>query len=171
MDLRKRVASALRSVVPRTLSTRELLRERRLVSASIRQGSAEGSRPIDDRARLAPLAEALRDAARIGRFATLYLAPPSLPLTLRFEGGAARSIRVGRPADRLRSTAFLAEIDGSAYIATGRQLGFLFAVPDQAADASPGTASAGPSASAPAFSTPAQSAAGAWPWTSAASEA
>jgi hypothetical protein len=157
----------MRSVIPKQTSTRDLLRERRLVAATLRSGP----RRFEEEAEVGTLAEALRDASRIGQFATLYLESPTLPMTLQFEGGAARSIRVGRPADRLKLTAFLVEIDGAVYVATGRQLGFLFASPDQAAEASSDTVRAASPDSAPAFSPAAHSAAGAWPWTSAASEA
>ncbi len=167
MRFRTRIATAMRSVIPKHASTRELLRERRLVAATVRSGP----RRFEEEAEVGPLAEALRDASRIGQFATLYLEPATLPMTLEFEGSTTRSIRVGRPADRLKSTAFLAEIDGSVYVATGRQIGFLFSGPDQAAEASPASSAAAPPDSAPAFSPAAQSAAGAWPWTSAASEA
>jgi hypothetical protein len=172
MGVVNRIATAMRSVIPRPTTTRKLLRERRLVAAVLRPGSGVGLRRIDEEAEVGPLAEALRDAARIGDVATLYFESPALAMTLRFEGGATRSILVGRPADRLKSTAFLAEIDGAVYVATGRQLSFLFASPDQAqaAEASSGTIRAA-SDSEPAFSPAAQRAAGAWPWTSAASEA
>jgi hypothetical protein len=138
MGVVNRIATAMRSVIPRQASTRELLRERRLAAAVLRPRSGEVLRRIDEEAEVGPLAEALRDAARIGRVATLYLEPPSQPMTLQFEGGATRSIRVGRPADRFKSTAFLAEIDGAVYVATGRQLGFLFAPLHEAVPVSSG---------------------------------
>jgi hypothetical protein len=171
MGFRNRIASAMRSVIPRAPSTRDLLRERRFVAAVLRGRAGDGPVQMADEAEVGPVGEALRDAARIGQFATLDLEPPAMPMTLQFEGGAARSIRVGRPADRLRSTAFLAEIDGAVYVATGRQLGFLFGPADQAAEASSGRIGAASSDPEPAFSPAVQRAAGAWPWTSAASEA
>jgi hypothetical protein len=174
MSFRNRIASLMHSVLARPPATRGLLRDGRLVSAVLRQrGAGEGPRRIVDEDEVGSLASALRDAARIGEFARLYLAMPTDPMTLGFEGGVVRSIRIGWPAERLGSPAFLAEIDGAVYIVAGRRLGFLFGSPtDSGTDAVTPDQAAEASASEDALPSPAaHSAAGAWPWTSAASEA
>lgn len=128
MRFRHRFTHLMRSMLPRQPSTRELLRQRRLVAALFEPlGAGEGPRTIADEAELDQLAAALREATRIGKFATLYLEEAANPMTLEFLGKAIRTIRVGRPAERLESSAILVEMDGSVFVAPGRDLGFLFA--------------------------------------------
>lgn len=128
MSFRDRLASVMRSVIPHPPSARALLRERRLVAAVLRPGwTDDGPRAIVGEAELEPVASSLREASRIGDFATLFLETAVNPLTLEFEGGAIRTIRIGRPAERLGSMAILVAMDGGVFVAPGRRLGFLFA--------------------------------------------
>ena len=120
----------MRSMIPRHTTTRELLREKRLVAALFDpRWTDEGPRP--DRRGGGPredgLAGSLRGRRQIGDFATLFLEQADERMTLECEGRTIRTIRVGRPAERLGSSSFLVEMDGGAFVATGRELGFLFA--------------------------------------------
>ena len=137
MKIRHRFTHLMRSVLPRHPSTRELLREKRLVAALFDpRWTDEGPRTIADEAELEHLAASLREATRIGDFATLFLEKATNPMTLEFQGMLIRTIRVGRPAERLGSAAILVEMDGGVFVAPGRELGFLFA-PQPEAEAVP----------------------------------
>jgi hypothetical protein len=128
MSFRNRFGSVMRSVLPRPVPTRGLIREKRLVAALFDpRWSGEPPRLIADEGELEKMASALRDAKRIGDFVQLYLEKAENLLTLEFEGRTLRTIRVGRPAERLGSSSFLVEMDGGVFVASGRELGFLFA--------------------------------------------
>jgi hypothetical protein len=128
MSFRDRIGTVVRSVLPRPAATRALLREKRLVAALFDpRWAGAAQRLVADEAELEKMASALRDARRIGDFAHLFLEKAENPLTLEFEGRTLRSIRVGRPAERLGSSSILVEMDGGVFVAPGRDLGFLFA--------------------------------------------
>jgi hypothetical protein len=136
MSFRNRLESVMRSVLPRPVATRGLLRERRLVAALFNPlWSGDAPRLIADEGELEKMTSALRDAKRIGDFAHFYLEKAENPLTLEFEGRTLRTIRVGRPAERLGSSSILVEMDGGVFVATARELGFLFAPQPEASAA------------------------------------
>ena len=128
MSFRNRLGSVMRSVLPRPVATRALLREKRLVAALFdARWTGEAPRLIADEGELEKMTSALRDARRVGDFAQFYLEKAENPLTLEFEGRTLRTIRIGRPAERIGSSSLLVEMDGGFFVAPGRELGFLFA--------------------------------------------